>query len=39
MVVSQEPSASEKHKPKKSYYIPDVCASFPSQAGKRRITD
>jgi hypothetical protein len=25
IVVSQETSANEKHKPKKSYYIPDVC--------------
>lgn len=25
MVVSQETSAQEKHRPRQSYYIPDVC--------------
>ena len=25
VVVSQETSVNEKHKPKKNYYIPDVC--------------
>jgi hypothetical protein len=25
IVISQETSASEKHKPKQDYYIPDVC--------------
>ncbi len=28
IVVSQETSAGEKHRPKQSYYIPDVCRSL-----------
>jgi hypothetical protein len=28
IVVSQETSAAEKHRPKQSYYIPDVCRSL-----------